>query len=86
MPITKSAEKAVRQNITRKKQNLVYKKKIKELMKKMDAFVLEKNQEKIKELIPLIYKTLDKMVKKGIIKQNTAARRKSKVAKLKISD
>ncbi len=81
MPITKSAQKALRQNVKRKKENIVYKKKIKDLLKKIDLYIIEKNKEKTEETLPLIYKTLDKMVKKNILKKNTASRRKSKIAK-----
>lgn len=81
MPITKSAQKALRQSVKRKKENLVYKKKLKDLLKKANACVLEKNKEKAKELLPVIYKTLDKMVKRDILKKNTASRRKSQLSK-----
>ena len=34
------------------------------------------------QLLPTIYKTLDKAAKKGVIKKNTAARKKSRLTKL----
>ncbi len=81
MPVIKSAQKALRQNIKKKKENLIYKKKMRDLLKKMDSCLAENDKEKAKELIPLIYKNLDKMAKKGIIKKNTSARKKSRISK-----
>ena len=82
MPITKSAKKALRQNTRRRTRNLVYKKKIKDLIKKIQSLVLEKKIEEAKKLLPKIYKILDKSAKVGIIKKNTASRRKSRLTKL----
>lgn len=82
MPITKSAKKAVRQNVKRKARNLIYKKKMKNLIKEVRTLVLEKKTEEAKKLLPQVYKILDKTAKVGIIKKNTAARKKSKITKL----
>ena len=82
MPITKSAKKALRQNIRRRKRNLIYKNKIKDLIKKVKILVGAKKTKEAKELLPQIYKALDKSAKKGIIKKNTASRRKSRITKM----
>ena len=71
MAILKSAKKALRQSQRRKARNLVYKKKIKTLLKKAQT----------SQDLPQIYKALDKAAKVGIIKKNTAARKKSRLAK-----
>jgi len=42
MPITKSAKKALRQSFRRKARNLVYKKKVKNLLKEVKKLVSEK--------------------------------------------
>ena len=81
MPITKSAKKAVRQNKRRKKGNLVYKNKMKDLIKKIRALVKEKKKEEANALLPQIYKALDKAAKVGIIKKNAASRKKARIAK-----
>ncbi len=81
MPITKSAKKALRQNIRRKKTNLQRKKKIKNLLKEVKSLVSQKKIEEAKKLLPPFYKALDKAVKKGIIKKNTASRKKSRITK-----
>jgi len=82
MPITKSAKKALRQNVKRKARNIVYKKKIKDLIKKVRSLVLEKKFKEAKNLLPQIYKALDKAGKVGVVKKNTASRKKSRVSKL----
>ena len=82
MPITKSAKKALRQNARRRARNLVYKKKMRDLIKQVRALVTEKKTEEAKKLLPQIYKILDKTAKVGIIKKNTAGRKKSRITKL----
>ena len=77
----KSAKKALRQNAKRRARNLVYKKKMKDLIKKARSLVLEKKIEEAKKLLPQIYKVLDKSAKVGVIKKNTAARKKSRITK-----
>lgn len=82
MAIIKSAKKAIRQNKRRRVQNLVYKNKIKNLIKEARALVLAKKIKEAKDLLPAIYEVLDKSAKVGVIKKNTASRRKSRIAKL----
>jgi small subunit ribosomal protein S20 len=80
MPITKSAKKALRQNIKRRAQNIKKKKKLKSALKEIRSLISEKKEE-AKNLLPQIYKILDKSVKTGLIKKNTAARKKSRITK-----
>ena len=82
MAITKSAKKAIRQSATRKEHNIVYKDKIKSLVKQARVFVLAKKMDEAKKLLPEIYKALDKAAKVGIIKKNNASRRKSRLTRL----
>ena len=82
MAITKSAKKAIRQSATRKEHNIVYKDKIKSLVKQARTFVLAKKMDEAKKLLPEIYKALDKAAKVGIIKKNNASRRKSRLTRL----
>ncbi len=81
MPITKSAKKALRQNERRRKRNLLYKSKIKELRKKIRKLVEQKNIKETEKLLPLYYKAVDKAAKEGVIKKNSAARKKSRITK-----
>lgn len=82
MPITKSAKKALRQNVKRRVRNLIYKNKIKDLIKKIKSLVSKKKNEEAKKLLSQLYKILDKSVKVGVIKKNNASRRKSRLTKL----
>lgn len=82
MPITKSAKKALRQSIRRRARNLVYKNKMKRLIKEVRVLVSQKKINEAKNLLPQVYKILDKAAKVGVIKKNTAARKKSRIAKL----
>ena len=82
MPITKSAQKALRQNAKRASKNRGYEKKIKNLIKKTRVLIIEKKIEEAKKILPEIYKILDKAAKTNVIKKNTASRKKSRLAKL----
>lgn len=82
MAITKSAKKALRQNIGRKVRNLVYKNKMKNLIKEARLLVSQKKIKEAQSLLPQLYRALDKTAKVGVIKKNAAARKKSRIAKL----
>jgi small subunit ribosomal protein S20 len=82
MPITKSAKKALRQNVKRRAKNLIYKNKTKALTKRVKDLISETKTEEAKKLLPQIYKVVDKAAKVGVIKKNTAARKKSGITKL----
>jgi len=82
MPIKESAKKALRQSLRHQKRNLVYINKIKGLIKKARSLVSQKKMNEAKSLLPQIYQALDKAAKVGVIKKNTASRRKSRITKL----
>ena len=82
MAITKSAKKAWRQSLKRRKKNLLYKEKIKNLIKEVRNLVLGNKIEEAKKLLPQVYKILDKAAKERVIKKNTVARKKSRITKL----
>jgi small subunit ribosomal protein S20 len=82
MPITKSAKKALRQNIKRRAQNAKTKNKFRALTKKLKGLVSEKKIDEAKKTLILAVKAIDKAVKTGVLKKNTASRKKSKLAKL----
>ena len=82
MPIKKSAKKALRQNVKRRARNLVYKNKMKALVKEVGGLISEKKLEEAKKLLPKIYKAMDKAAKVNVIKKNTASRKKAGIAKL----
>jgi small subunit ribosomal protein S20 len=82
MAITKSAKKAIRQSATRKERNIIYKDKIKTLVKKAKSFILQKKNDEAKKMLPEIYKAFDKAAKIGVIKKNNASRKKSRLTKM----
>lgn len=81
MPIIESAKKALRQSKRRKVFNIRKKNNVKDLVKKIKSLVAEKKNEEAKKLLPSLYKALDKASKTGVVKKNTASRRKSRITK-----
>ncbi|MFA7082825.1 MAG: 30S ribosomal protein S20 [Bacteroidales bacterium] len=81
MPITTSNKKRLRQNTKRRARNIQKKKDIKALTKEFEGLLVEKKLEESKNLLPKIYKIFDKAAKTGLIKSNTANRRKALYAK-----
>lgn len=73
MPIIKSAIKRMKQTIVRRERNVGIKKDIKSATKAFNAKPSASNLSKAQS-------ELDKAVKKGLIKKNTAARRKASLA------
>ncbi len=82
MPITKSAKKALRQNIRRRKTNLKRKTELKAVIKEYKKFAAGGNKEKARAQLSQVYKKLDKAAKINLIKKNKAARLKSRLSKL----
>lgn len=81
MPIKRAAEKWLRQSSRRRIRNLRWKNKIKSLKKQIGKFVAQKKIEEAKNLLPQVYKALDKAAKVGVTKKNTAARLKSRITR-----
>ena len=82
MPITKSAKKALRQSLKRRAKNVQKKKNLKKILKEVKFLVSQKKIEEVKKILPQVYKSLDKAAKTGLIKKNTASRKKSRLSKL----
>ena len=82
MPITKSAKKALRQNVRGKIRNLKRKNTMKELVKQTRKLAGAEQKEEAVKLLPKLYQAIDKAAKRGIIKKNAAARKKSRLTKL----
>lgn len=80
--ITKSAQKAYRQNLKRRERNNKQKIAFKKLIKEYKKLVAGKELDKAKEKISAVYKALDKAAKTNLLKKNTASRLKSRLTKL----
>lgn len=82
MPITQSAKKALRGSIKKKAMNDRNKKMVKEAVKNIEKLVKEKKKDEVKKLLPKVYSTIDKATKKGVLKKNTASRKKSRLSRI----
>lgn len=82
MPITKSAMKALRQTKRRTRRNVVQKNAYKSAVKELKRLVAAGKLAEAKQLLPKVYKKLDKATKTGVIKANKASRLKSSAARL----
>ena len=81
MPNIKSAEKRVKTIEKKTLQNNMIKSEYKTAVRKFEAAVTEGNKEKAQELLKLATKKVDGACSKGVIKANTASRKKSNMAK-----
>ena len=79
MPNIKSAKKRVKVAATKTLRNQMIKTNLKTYIKKFEAAVTEGNKEACNELYRVTVKKLDQAVAKGIVKKNTAARKKSQL-------
>ena len=82
MPHTSSAKKSLRQIAKRRVKNKVAKKAIRVQLKKVDEVADEGTLDQLKVEYNTAAMKLDKAAAKKIIHKNTAARKKSQLAKL----
>jgi len=81
MAITEGAKKAHKQSLKRRVFNLRRSRTMKEVVKETMDLVEEGKAEEARKKLPLAYQAIDKAAKRGIIKKQTAARRKARIAK-----
>ena len=82
MAITSSAKKAIRASAKKRVYNLRRKGALYNTTKALTQAVATKDIAKAEKLLPAAYKAIDKARKTGVIKANTASRKKSRLAKL----
>ena len=82
MPITKSAEKALRGSDKKRVSNLRRTRAFKDLEKQIQKLIKAGKTKEAEALLPKLYKTLDKASKKNTIKKGTADRKKSRLSAL----
>lgn len=80
MPIIKSAKKRVHQAAKRRARNLATKRAFRLEIKDLMTHVENKDAKKAAEALKKVQSELDKAVKKNILKQNTASRKKAQLA------
>jgi small subunit ribosomal protein S20 len=81
MPITKSAKKQLRQNPRKRVMNDARRNTMKKLLKQALALIEEKKVDELEKLLPAVYKAIDKACKTGVLKKNTASRKKARIGK-----
>lgn len=79
MAITKSAKKAIRSSERKRVFNVRRKRQVGKALKGVQA-VAGKAIDEQKEALRLAQKALDKAAKRGVIKKNTASRKKSRLS------
>ena len=80
MPITSSAKKALRASMRKRVFNVRRKSVAEKELKAFRKLVVAKNRSGAEKSLSTLYQALDKAVKTGYIKSNTAARLKSRAA------
>ena len=81
MAITKGAKKAHRASLNKKVFNDKRKTAMKSAVKNVKKLISEKKVSEAEVMMPSVYKAIDKAAKRGVIKKNTAARKKSRLTK-----
>jgi small subunit ribosomal protein S20 len=80
MPNKKSAEKELRKTVKRNAANKKVSNKLKDLVK-VNAKQIKAGDKEVKKDYTKTIKAIDKAAKKGVIKKNTASRKKSRLMK-----
>ena len=82
MPLIKSQKKSVRQSLKKRVFNDRRRRTMRRTLKKIREFLSAGEVKSANELLPNAYKAIDKATKRGVIKKNTASRKKSQIARL----
>jgi small subunit ribosomal protein S20 len=82
MPITSSAKKAMRVAERRRVVNLRRTRAMRDNVKEVVSLAKAGKAAEAEKLLSDAYKAIDKAAKRGVIKANTASRKKSRIAKL----
>ena len=80
MAITHSAKKAIRSSARKHVFNLRRKNTLSDATKSLIKALAAKDIAGAEKLLPSAYKAIDKAAKRGVIKKNTASRKKSRLA------
>lgn len=81
MPNIKSAAKRMRQNETRYQENLKVKRQMRRAIKNAMDCIANNQETEARGYAQTAQKMIDKAVKKGVIKKNTASRKKSQLTR-----
>jgi len=81
MPITKTTKRRPRQSERKRLMNKKRVLEMRKLTKEANVLISSKETDTVEKMVPQIYKAIDKAAKRGVIKKNTAARKKSRLMK-----
>jgi small subunit ribosomal protein S20 len=81
MPRTKTAKKALRQNVRRRVKNIEGSNALKAVIKSYKKLLLEGKLKEAEQSLSSVYKLLDKSANKDLIKKNKASRMKSRFSR-----
>ncbi len=82
MAITSSAKRAIRTATRRRVFNLRRMDTMRDGVKALKKLVVEQKFTEAEKALSSVYKAIDKAAKRGVIKKNTAARKKSRIVLL----
>lgn len=82
MANTASARKAIRVSDRKRIVNDRLRKTMRKAIKEIKDLSREKKMKEAKALLPVAYKAIDKAAKRGVIKQNTASRKKAYISRI----
>ena len=79
MPITKGAKKAHRSSLKKRVFNMRRTRAMNEVVKDVRKLIVDGKAAEAEKMMPQAAKAIDKAAKRGVIKENTAARKKSRL-------
>lgn len=79
MAITSSAKRAIRTSARKRVYNVRRLDTMRESIKDVKKMVIAKKFTEAEKELSAVYKAIDKAAKRGVIKKNTAARKKSRI-------
>ena len=82
MAITSSAKKAIRVSGRKRIFNLRRIDALRDSVKDLQKAVIAKDAKRAEQLLPAAYAAIDKAMKRGVIKANTAARKKARLVRM----
>ncbi len=81
MAITKNAKKAHRTSLRKRVYNIRRKTALHDVVKEFRTHMQKGQKKEAEALLPKVYQAIDKAAKGGVIKVNTASRKKSRLVK-----
>lgn len=82
MAITSSAKKAIRVSKRKKAVNDRRTKTFKEAVRNLEKAIRAGKKDEALKMLPQVFAAVDKAAKRGVIKKNTASRKKSRLSRL----